>query len=1088
MQQNLSFINDTKMARTPEQEAAYDKIADLIKKFESNLDEIKKNQNETETRIQFINPFFQALGWDIDNTIRNAPVTQRDVVHEDRVNVEGRMKAPDYSFRIENKRKFFLEAKKPSVYLRMAVQPAFQLRRYGWSAKLGVSVLTDFEEFAVYDCTQKPQSTDEAKICRLKYLTYDQYLENFDWLWDLFSREAVANGSLDKFSKVENRGTETVDTAFLKSLDEWRNLLATNIALRNKQLTEDEINYVVQMTINRIVFLRNCEDRDVEPYGNLRACVQSAKTEGDYFRNLDALFKAADQKYNSGLFDFSKDTLSHKISVSNDTIRTIIEEIYPLKSPYEFSVIGVEILGTAYERFLGKVIRLTDKRKVVVEDKPEVRKAGGVFYTPQYIVEYIVKNTVGKLIENKTPEEIAEITICDPACGSGSFLLGAYDYLLDYHVDWYNNQSKQGKKKYKQSDNPLTPEGKLTAKVKKQILLNNIFGVDLDAQAVEVTKLSLLMKCMEGETQASLSLLYERVLPSLENNIKSGNSLIDFDIYEGEMNIVEKKIKPFNWKAAFPKVFKRGGFDAVIGNPPYVRQELLDINQKKYFAKTFQVHHGTADLYSFFIEKSINILNNNGLYSVIVANKWMKAGYGEPLRKFLLQKKIVELIDFGDLQVFKGATTYPCILTVQNTKVNILETEISQNEHIPEKLKQLAQTFEFLKEATSLPSTVKEALSIDLSNLGNFTQNIQQLYLYKKELNGLFEVLEKTLKEVDVMRMTLVEIINIKSTFVKTLDFKNLVEYVNENHFYIQQNVLNTKSWAFSEKEDKKLLGKLEHEGIPLGSYANLVFRGVLTGLNEAFVIDEKTKNQLILQDAHSADLIKPYVEGKNLKSYQTPSAQKYLIFTKRGTIIDDYPAIKAHLLKYKARLMPKPKNWQGTKWNGRKGGSYQWFEIQDTIFYSPEFEKPKIMYQVFQVKPCFVYDENKLFCNNSIFFIPTEDKYLLAVLNSKLGWFLISQYCTQIQNGFQLIWKYFENVPIKKIDFLNKTEKKQHDEIIKLVDLLLKLNTDLQIEKDKRKKEILQGRIAYSEQRINEIVYELYDLTKEEIAIIEQS
>lgn len=249
--------------------------------------------------------------------------------------------------------------------------------------------------------------------------------------------------------------------------------------------------------------------------------------------------------------------------------------LYYPQSPYEFSVLSVEILGSAYEQFLGKQIRLTAGHKAVIEEKPEVRKAGGVYYTPQYIVEYIVKHTVGKLAEGKTPEEIAKLKIVDPACGSGSFLIGAYEYLLKYHQQYYQPQfdeltkiaasnehtTKQRTDAQKERNKlPLTPEGNLTTAVKKQILLNNIFGVDIDTQEVEVTKLSLMLKCMEGETKSSINAQMnfgERVLPTLDDNIKCGNSLIDVDFYDTEFDFgSDRKIKPFNWQNAFPEVFQ----------------------------------------------------------------------------------------------------------------------------------------------------------------------------------------------------------------------------------------------------------------------------------------------------------------------------------------------------------------------------------------------------------------------------------------------------------------------------------------------------------------------------------------------------
>ncbi|NQU81016.1 MAG: Eco57I restriction-modification methylase domain-containing protein, partial [Bacteroidetes bacterium] len=227
----------------------------------------------------------------------------------------------------------------------------------------------------------------------------------------------------------------------------------------------------------------------------------------------------------------------------------------------------------------------------------------------------------------------------------------------------------------KKKDEPLTPDSNLTTAEKKRILLNNIFGVDIDTQAVEVTKLNLLLKALEGETQASvsqqLSLFHERVLPNLGSNIKCGNSLIGSDFYDNQLDLFReqmKKINAFDWKEGFSEIFKYGGFDAVIGNPPWVRQELIS-EHKGYFETYYRTYHSVADLYQYFIEKGISLLNSQGFFSYIVANKWMRANYGGPLRIWLKQHKIKEITDFGDLRVFNSATTYPCIIIAQKGPV-----------------------------------------------------------------------------------------------------------------------------------------------------------------------------------------------------------------------------------------------------------------------------------------------------------------------------------------------------------------------------------------------------------------------------------
>ena len=628
-------------------EEAKQKINDLVERFGEQIDSYKKSDyNETLTRRDFIDPFFKALGWDIDNEQGYAEA-YREVIHEDRVKVGAATKAPDYSFRlVGGKRLFFVEAKKPSVVVKDDILPAYQIRRYGWSAKLPISIITDFEEFAVYDCTKKPNPTDKASVARIKYLNFKDYINEFDFLWDTFSKERVLKGSFDKFvqSDTGKKGTATVDKEFLGSLDNWRTYLATSISWNNKQLDEDEINFAVQQTIDRIIFLRIAEDRAVEPYGNLKTALK----QGDYYDNLFKLFKEADQKYNSGLFDFKKDKVSENLKVDNKVIKNIVTELYYPESPYEFSVLSVEILGSAYEQFLGKVIRLTPSHQAKIEEKPEVRKAGGVYYTPQYVVDYIVENTLGKLIEGKNPKEVSKIKVIDPACGSGSFLIGAYQYLLDYHKNYYSENGKPSKGK---KDSPLTPEGNLTTSEKKRILLNNIYGVDIDVNAVEVTKLSLLLKCMEGETQASIAnqmkLFNERVLPTLDDNIKSGNSLIDTDFYDSQIDFgEEKKVKPFNWRNAFPEVFKSGGFDVAIGNPPYDVMEKdrlgnavphLALQEYIKFNNSYEAAlGGKLNLFRFFVVKFNRLTKIKGRYGMIIPSSILGDKSCSLTREFLL--------------------------------------------------------------------------------------------------------------------------------------------------------------------------------------------------------------------------------------------------------------------------------------------------------------------------------------------------------------------------------------------------------------------------------------------------------------------
>jgi len=337
---------------------------------------------------------FKAMGWDMHNEQGYAEA-YKEVVHEDSLRIGSGVKAPDYAFRIGGTRKFFLEAKKPSVNIKEDVHPAYQLRRYAWSAKLPLSILTDFEEFAVYDCRVKPVKTDKASTARVMYMRFEDYPERWHEIADIFALESILKGSFDKYaeSHKKKRGTASVDAAFLSEIEQWREQLARNIALRNPELTQRELNHAVQQTIDRIIFLRIAEDRGIEDYGKLMA-LQNGK---DVYRRMLELFHKADAKYNSGLFHFRHekgragfpDELSPNLAIDDKALKPILKSLYYPDSPYEFSVLPADILGQTYEQFLGRVIRLTAGHRAVVEDKPEVKKAGGVYYTPTYIVDYI---------------------------------------------------------------------------------------------------------------------------------------------------------------------------------------------------------------------------------------------------------------------------------------------------------------------------------------------------------------------------------------------------------------------------------------------------------------------------------------------------------------------------------------------------------------------------------------------------------------------------------------------------------------------------------------------------------------------------
>jgi len=412
----------------------------------------------------------------------------------------------DYNFRVGGQTKFFVEAKAPSGTLSNPPH-ILQAKGYVWNTRqVFFVILTDFEEFRFYDASRQPdeRNPDEGLLLDLKY---GDYLSSLEKLWE-FSKERVAAGSLDALLPKARRAPhlrKQVDDVFLDEMTGWREELAKDIHKRNPALTAKQLNEVVQRLLDRIVFIRIAEDRDVIEKRQLAEVVEEWETHGGKFPIFDwlnDLFHKINEDFNGEIF---KPHLSEGIQIDSEILARIIKRLYPPQSPYRFDVIGVELLGSIYERYLGNTIRLTPKQ-VRVEEKLEVRKAGGVYYTPKYIVDYIVKNTVGKVIEGKTPKQIEKIRVLDPACGSGSFLIGAFQYLIDYHTQWYLEHPEQEVRHAHPSldfmrEVHTDPDGskRLSVYRKAKILRNNLFGVDIDPQAVEITMMSLYLKALEGE-------------------------------------------------------------------------------------------------------------------------------------------------------------------------------------------------------------------------------------------------------------------------------------------------------------------------------------------------------------------------------------------------------------------------------------------------------------------------------------------------------------------------------------------------------------------------------------------------------------
>jgi type I restriction-modification system DNA methylase subunit len=680
-----------------------EKLQAIITKFEKDKPHyLSKGYPEAQVRIDFINPFFKALGWDIENKAQKPP-HERDVIVELSPEITRR---PDYNFRINGVTKFFVEAKAPSIALDN-VMHILQAKSYAWSTKeVYFVVLTDFEEFKLYDASLKPNPRfpNEGLIFDFKYT---DYLSNIEKLWEL-SKERVEQGSLEALLPRDTKSKRLripPDKSFLEDLTIWRTELAKDIHKRNPDFDVKLLNDVVQKLLDRIIFIRIAEDRRIRPDRELWDIVAQWKEEAKrkpIMSHLVALFHEVNDDLNGDIF---KSHACEQTELDSALLADIIENLYFPKSRYRFDAIGVELLGSIYERYLGSTIRVTPQR-VKVEEKPEVRKAGGVYYTPKYIVDYIVKNTVGKVIEGKTPRQIEKIKILDPACGSGSFLLGAYQYLIDYHLRYYRDHPKEAQTQffdfyYKVGSEDLV----LPLRTKAAILRNNIFGVDIDPQAVEITMMSLYLKALEGER--SLLPKKQHLLPPLSNNIKCGNSLIGYDIYdtpspnlshqgrgkaEGSVSSDTKvathnshispdrethntplpleggglgrgwddetksRINPFEWNSkstGFGEIMENGGFDVVISNPPW--GGLIETVQRGYFERKYASVTRELETHLFFMEKGVTLLNNSGVLSYILPNTFMYVKTSEPLRNLLLTKcHINELTELAKY-VFENA-------------------------------------------------------------------------------------------------------------------------------------------------------------------------------------------------------------------------------------------------------------------------------------------------------------------------------------------------------------------------------------------------------------------------------------------------
>ncbi|WP_218599507.1 N-6 DNA methylase [Polaribacter sp. NJDZ03] len=888
--------------------------------------------------------------------------------------------------------------------------------------------------------------------------------KDFEILYLCLAYQNIQKDTANLIKKESVSQEDKITKELYKDYSLFKRELHKNLVELNPQYDSLTLFKESQTLLDRFLFLFFAEDRQLLPPNSVRLILNqwNKLQELDAYTPLFDRFKKYFGYLNTGFKGKQFDVFAYNggLFKPNEILDTVVIDDdllykHTLKlSEYDFdSEVDVNILGHIFENSLNEL----DEVKAALEgqeiDKSKTkRKKDGVFYTPKYITKYIVDNTVGKLCdEKKLALEIIEddytkdkkrqkktikglidklteyrnwllqITICDPACGSGAFLNQALDFLINEHGYIDELQAK------------LFGDAMILSDVEKSILENNLFGVDLNNESVEIAKLSLWLRTAQPN----------RKLNDLNSNIKCGNSLINDPEVAGE--------KAFNWETEFPKIFEKGGFDVIIGNPPYVRQELFK-EIKPYLEKNYKCYNSVADLYTYFIEKGINLINVNGLFSFILPNKFLKATYGKNIRKVMKEDANLELLlDFDDYPVFADATTYPIIYVLNKKK--------------------------------------------DYSN--NF--------LYYSEINKR----------------------------IKTNDPISLLEIKKHKVSY---SSLNDDMWNFITLNDFNLLEKIKSNSIKLSKLVDRkINRGVLTGKNDVFIFKKELRDSL-LKDGANEELIKPILLGSAIKRYNTNASNDFILFTRRGVDIENYPVIKNYLNEYYEDL--KPRNNGESK--GRKAGPYKWFEVQDNIAYYKDFEDIKIIYPRTNNNCNFQLDFNSYYLSDNNFYIKSDSKPLLGLLNSKLIFYYLKNICTTLQGGYydfrrdkidtipisknlnlisekvtkKVIFQLEDNITLsekitkfqrtlqRKFEGLEKLPKKLDswylltfaDFVKELKKKKIKLSLSEEAEwedyflQEQQKAVALKTQIDQTDAAIDVMVYELYGLTADEIQIVENS
>lgn len=993
-------------------------IQELVENFKNNLHYFKSNKfnyNEHSTRIEFIDPFFQALGWDIGNRKGLQP-TIREVIPEDYVKGTAR---PDYTFSVNGIKKFFVEVKKPSVEILKAPSPAFQSRSYGWSAGHLITVLTNFEYLLIYDTTIPPKERDNPHTALLKKFHFTEYTDKWEEICNILSRETLYSGKFDeKFNYLlKSRDYKSIDKHFLQEINRWRVMIANELLLKNgSDYSVGYINDMSQNFINQMVFLRICEDRNLPVYYKLQETISNPKKMKN---ELLKVLKVADKKYNSGLFKDRQLILE----LSDELILDIIKSLYYPHSPYVFSVIEGNILGEIYELFLGEKLIYKNNSIVLTKKKDNINR--DIVSTPNEIVKFMVDKTLGPLCRDKHPNEILKLKIADIACGSGLFLIETLDYLIKRTTEWYLKNQPDHLNEVGNGDYSIPFEDK------KEILLSCIYGIDIDPNAVEVAKFSLLLKILENETAPTL-LDKEQLLPYLDENIKQGNALIDYNHLK-DIKIEENEryeIVPFNW--CFRNAVET--FDVILGNPPYVTTEdmvnLLPKIEYDLYKKKYKSAYKQFDKYFIFIERALNKLKPNGSLCYIIPNKFSKIKSGKKLRKILTDNYYIkEFIDFNSVQLFKnkGITTYSSILLATKNKNSAFDFEEVTN------LKEWWASLdrEKRKNRVTLDSRILSESSWVLVSNENKVKLINKLYENATPLVKIAEIFNGIQTSAEspfpVYWFSKDQIINEDDKYIEVLK--------NGNEYLIEKEILRPyfKPTKYSERN--------------MGTYD-------LFEINKWIIFPYDNEGKIIPEERMIMVYPKTYYYLKQNYEWLVP---KQISGNKKGR---DVP-------------------------HATKDTWYHYGRIQALTRF---INTPKLIVGILTKKPLYLYDDTDMliasggtagYCaiaekENSSYKI----EFIQAVLTHPAIEWLTSIIGSDFDNGYHSRGTaVLENIPIINIDFNNDNQSKLYYDIIEMTKRIYVINAELKQKLDKRKYNVLSGEKNELIKNIEERVSKLYGI-----------